>query len=220
MAAVTFEDGRSMSTMRRLAFLAVPLASLALVGAASGAKRPLALDPNLIGLGQCTPQGSGAKAVVDVTFVLANYGDAGYASQWAIDTVHRHLRIFKHSDGTYCAHIDDAGSKFVTRAGPSPGATGYVSAGVEGTFSGGYVSTDITGKFKPGYPTKGDLGTFDAKCDKQFNCTGKYPTWLSYFKNPKANSFSGWGWLYDAGSHGSWLDQQVIETGKNGDITG
>ena len=207
--------------MRRLAFLAGPIVGLLLAGAAFAAPpAPLSLADQHIGPEECTPPGSGAKIAVDVRFTIVNYGDSGYADEWALDTVKRHLRIWKHTDGTYCAHIDDAGSTFTTLGGPSPASTGFVQPGTTGTFMGGYVTTDIVGQFKPAYAVTGNLGTFDARCDRHFNCPGARPSWLSYFKKPQANEFANWAWLYDAGAKGKWLDAQVVDPGRNGDIRG
>ena len=202
--------------MRRLLVL---LACLVATGTASAGARPKpTLDRTAIGPQACAPSGTNARQVVDVTFVLTNYGDAGYAGLWALDTVNRHLRIWRHSDGTYCAQVSDDGSRFVTVAGPAPVGASYVTGGITGTFDGGYVTTQIVGKFTPRYPTHGHLGTFDAKCDRDFNCPGKRPSWLSYFTKPVANEFAWWGWLYDAGSHGTWLDQVNVSPPDGGNI--
>ena len=123
--------------MRRLPFLAAAILGLVLAGAAFAATAPPHLNLRELSSAQCTPVGSGAEIVVDVTFILDDYADSGYADEWAIDTVHRHLRIWRHFDGTYCAQIADDGSTFVTRAGPSPTGDGFVQSGVTGTFFGG-----------------------------------------------------------------------------------
>jgi hypothetical protein len=197
---------------------------LVLAPAAAAARGDLApripFDVRSIGAAECTPSGSGARQVVDVTFHLTNYADAGYAAQWAIDRVNRHLRIWRHSDGTYCAQIDDGGSTFVTRAGPSPTGAVFIPSGITGTFRGGYITADIVGKFRPAYPTHGDLGTFDTKCDLDFVCPGKHPSWLSYFTGATGDAFVHWGWLYDAGAHGTWLDQENVTPPFGGDIRG
>ena len=205
--------------MRRLPFFAAAIFGLVLAGTAFAATTPH-LNTSELSSAQCTPAGSGAKLVVDVTFILDNYADSGYADEWAIDTVHRHLRIWRHSDGTFCAQIADDGSTFVTRAGPSPTGDGAVQSGVTGTFNGGYITSDIVGKFAPRVPqgAKGNLGTFDAKCNATFTCSGTYPTWLSYFKNPKANAFSKWGWIYDAGKNGVWVDSDSVSVFRGGNI--
>lgn len=197
------------------------VAALAAAGSASAGLAPrVPFDRASISASQCTQAGTKATQVVDVTFSLENYADAGYASQWAIDTVRRHLRIWRHADGTYCAQVADDGSTFVTRAGPSPTGQAYIRGGITGTFQGGYITLDIVGKFTSRYPTHGDLGRFDAKCDANFDCTGRYPTWLSYFDKPNAVQFAHWGWLYDAGDHGRWLDQENVTPPYGGDIRG
>jgi hypothetical protein len=203
--------------MRRLVLLVASTLGLAAAGAALAATTPR-LDTQELSADQCTPAGSGARLVVDVTFVLQNYADSGYADEWAIDTVHRHLRIWRHSDKTYCAQIADGGSTFVTRAGPSPTGSGSVQSGVAGTFDGGYITSDIVGKFAPSFPKKGNLGSFDAKCDPTFACSGRYPTWLSYFKHPTADTFSKWGWIYDAGKYGVWVDSDNVSVFHGGNI--
>jgi len=203
--------------MGRLA-LVVAFAALSTATAAGGIRPKPTLDRAAIGQQACMPPGSGARELVDVSFVLTNYGDSGYAGLWALDTVRRRLRIWRHTDGTYCAQVSDDGSRFTTVAGPAPVGGSYVAGGITGTFDGGYVTTEIVGKFTPRYPTHGNLGTFDAKCDRDFNCPGKRPSWLSYFTKPVANEFASWGWLYDAGSHGSWLDQVDVSPPDGGNI--
>jgi hypothetical protein len=197
----------------------VLVVGLALLLTGTAAARPRAtLDRAAISAQACMTPGSDAREVVDVSFVLSNYGDAGYAGLWALDTVNRHLRIWRHSDGTYCVQVSDDGSRFTTVAGPAPVGGSYVTGGITGTFDGGYITTQIHGKFTPRYPTHGKLGTFDAKCDRDFNCPGKRPSWLSYFTKPVANEFASWGWLYDAGSHGTWLDQVNVSPPDGGNI--
>jgi len=203
--------------MGRLA-LVVSFAALSTATAAGGIRPKPTLDRAAIGQQACMPPGSGARELVDVSFVLTNYGDSGYAGLWALDTVRRRLRIWRHTDGTYCAQVSDDGSRFTTVAGPAPVGGAYVAGGITGTFDGGYVTTEIVGKFTPRYPTHGNLGTFDAKCDRDFNCPGKRPSWLSYFTKPVANEFASWGWLYDAGSHGTWLDQVDVSPPDGGNI--
>ena len=201
--------------MRRCLLVVV----LAFLVTGTAAARPKAsLDRAAISEQACMTPGSSPREIVDVSFVLTNYGDAGYAGLWALDTVNRHLRIWRHSDGTYCAQVSDDGSRFTTVAGPAPVGDSYVTGGITGTFDGGYVTTQIHGKFTPRYPTHGKLGTFDAKCDLDFNCPGKRPSWLSYFTRPVANEFASWGWLYDAGAHGTWLDQVNVSPPDGGNI--
>jgi hypothetical protein len=202
---------------RGLAVLTIPLAALLLaVPAVAGHK--LVLDTASISAAQCTANGVNARQLVDVSYTLTNYADSGYVGAWALDTVNRHLRIWKQQGGTYCAQIADDGSSFVTLQGLGP-IGGTLPAGIKGTFDGGYIIAAINGKFSPGYKTSGNLGTFDAKCNAELDCSGTYPEWTSYFSGLKGGGFAGWGWLYDAGSHGSWLDQSNVSPPHGGNIT-
>jgi hypothetical protein len=202
----------------RTLLLASILGLASAAGSSASITPRMAFDQAAISAAQCTPPGSRAEVVVDVTFQLKNWADAGYSAQWAIDDVEGHLTIWRHSDGTYCARIDDDGSTFVTRAGPSPTGITYIPGGIPGTFKGGYVTLDIVGKFTPTYPTRGNLGTFDTRCDINFDCPGKHPSWLSYFTHPVADQFAHWGWLYHAGKYGKWLDQENVVPPFGGDI--
>lgn len=205
--------------MRRISLLGVLVYSLALGGAVrAGTPSPeVKLDLAAIGSSQCTAN-TGAKQLVDVTFTIHNYADSGYVGAWALDTVHRHLRIWRQSQGAFCAQVADGNSSFVTLAGYGPTGLSFLPAGIEGTFNGGYVVADISGSFAPRYKTRGDLGSFDANCDANFVCKGAHPSWLSYFRHVTAGGFVGWGWLYDAGSHGVWLDQSNVNPPYGGGI--
>ena len=50
----------------------------------------MAFNQANISAAQCTPRGSRAEVVVDVTFQLKNWADAADSAQWAIDDVERH----------------------------------------------------------------------------------------------------------------------------------
>jgi hypothetical protein len=205
--------------MRRLSLFAVPILILAFgcPGWAVAAQPQYKLDLAAIGSNQCTAN-TAATQIVDVTFTLDNYADSGYVGAWALDTVHRHLRIWRLSPGAFCAQIADGQSSFVTLAGYGPTGLSFLPAGIRGTFDGGYVIAGIAGRFSPQYKTRGNLGTFDAQCDTEFNCKGAHPSWLSYFSHVTTGGFAGWGWLYDAGAHGVWLDQANVSPPYGGDI--
>ncbi len=203
--------------MKRILTILVGLiASLALASVALATPGPR-LNEHNISSKQCKPEGSHAKLVVDVRYVLLNDADSGVAGNaWANDTIRRHLRIWQRANDTFCVRVADHGS-FVTYAGPSPGGASTVSAGIKGELEGGYISTDIVGTFTPTLPTQGNLGTFDLQCDTSFNCPGSAPSWKDYFTAPVGNEFVHWGWIYRAKQHhGSWLNQ---DDGNFGDIT-
>jgi hypothetical protein len=205
--------------MRRLAFLALPVTVLALAGQAGAVPRPdIGLDKGAISSKQCTQGGAGAKQFVDISFRLTNYTDSGYVGAWAIDTVKRHLRIWRQPGGTFCAQVQDDPSEFITVGGIGPTGSSYLAPGIKGTFEGGYIVAGIGARFKAGFKTYGDLGTFDAQCDLHFDCKGNYPWWGAYFANTNSGGFARWGWLYEAGTHGSWLDQFDVVPPHGGDI--
>jgi hypothetical protein len=195
-----------------LAGLMIPVAALASPG--------LKLDKQAIAGKQCTVDG--ATKLVDVHFALVNDYDSGFAGNaWANDTIDRHLRVWSLDDGTFCAQVADHGT-FVTFAGPSPSGTATVSAGVEGKLDGGYVSTLFTGTLDPTplYASHGDLGTYDLQCTDASNCPGAHPSPLSYFSSTVGFDLAQWGWIYHAGKHGTWLNQDDVAAADGGDITG
>jgi hypothetical protein len=162
-----------------------------------------------------------ARQLVNVSFNVVNDYDSGFAGNaWANDTITRNLRVWQVG-ATYCAQVSDRGS-FTTFAGTSPSGTRTVSAGVPGDIAGGYVTTFFTGTFDPSgpYATHGDLGTFDLQCTDASNCPGAHPTPESYFGSTSGFDLSHWGWIYHAGSHGTWLNQDGTSAADGGDITG
>jgi hypothetical protein len=205
--------------VRRIIVLAAVAAGLALAGAALGAPGPR-LDRRDISARQCTTGGR-AKQVVDVLYTLKNDADSGFGGNyWADDTILRHLRIWSEADSTYCVQVADVGA-FVTYAGTSPSGTSTVSAGVRGILDGGYITSSVVGTFAPTLATHGYLGTYDLQCDSSGSCPGASISWASYFGSVmSSDAFAQWGWIYRAGRHGTWLNQDDVAAAASGDITG
>ena len=203
--------------MKRLVTIATALAALALAATAAAAPG-LKLDRHAISARQCS--GDGAALLVNVVYVLTNDYDSGFAGNaWANDTIGRQLQIWQATDGTYCAAVSDLGA-FTTFAGPSPSGLSTVSAGVRGVLTGGYVTTRFTGTFAPSLRTHGFLGTFDLACTTAYTCPGTHPSYLSYFSSTSGDDLAHWGWIYYAGRHGTWLNQDDVTAAAGGDITG
>lgn len=162
--------------------------------------------------------GTGTTLLVNVTYTLTNDADSGFAgNEWASDTIHRTLKVWRESDGSYCAVVGDTGS-FVTLAGVSPNKSGTVTAGITGRVQGGYVATFTgTQASTPAYATSGNLGTFDLQCDTSFNCPGARPSFTSYFDPAPSYTLTAWGWIYRTAENGTWVNQK---SGSSGDITG
>lgn len=195
--------------------LALPLTSLASPG--------LKLDRKDLSKKQCKVDGAKAKQLVDVHFKLVNDFDSGFAGNaWANDTIDRQLRIWGLSDGTFCAVVSDHG-KFVTFAGPSPSGSSTVAGGIKGELEGGYVTTFFTGTYAPTLPTHGNLGTYDLMCVDANTCPGGLdrPSAFnsSYFSSTSGPDLAQWGWIYHAGRHGTWLNQDDVLPANGGDIT-
>ncbi len=158
------------------------------------------------------------KLVVNVTQKVLNDADSGVkGNYWALDAVNRHIQVWQTAPGTFCATVAYQGS-FNTFAGFSPGGTGTVSAGVRGTLAGGYRTTSFSATLlaDPGWPTRGSVGTFDYACTASGSCPG-YVNWTSkYFSGLSGYDLAWWGWIYHAGSHGTWVNSSG---GNFGDIT-
>ena len=202
-------------------FLLLVMATLAMVTTAFAAPS-LKLDKPDISSKQCKPNGAGAQQLVDVHFTILNDADSGFGPTglaWANDTIDRHLRIYQLDDGRFCVNVADHG-KFVTYAGDGPGdGTSTLAAGIKGELEGGYASNFFNATFSPTLPTHGNLGTFDDACDQSFNCTGSHPNYLSYLSAVSGeNIFAQWGWIYHAGKHGTWLNQDDVAPADSGNI--
>ena len=108
------------------------------------------------------------RALVNVSYRFADDQLLGLDGEvWAIGGGHGQFRLYPAGPGAFCAVSTVAGT-FTTFAGPSPAGTGTVPAGVTGTVVGSNVLR-FTGEFAPLLPTRGFVGSFDARCD-QFEC--------------------------------------------------
>ncbi len=103
-------------------------------------------------------------------------------------------------------------------------STSTVGAGVVGTFEGGYIVTNFTGTLlsSPTQNTRGNIGTFDYECNPTTGSCPGYVNWTTFYFSSTTGFSLGklgdwWGWVYHAGSNGSWVNSIV---GNLGDITG
>ena len=110
----------------------------------------------------------GRTPLVDVSYRFANEQDLTNAGEvWALDTGVATFRLYATGPGTFCAVTLISGT-FTTFAGPSPNGTGTVPAGHTGRFSG-KNHLRFVGTFAPSLPTRGFVGSFDARCG-QVDC--------------------------------------------------
>ena len=108
------------------------------------------------------------RPLVNVTYRFINDQDLTSDERvWALGSGIATFRLYRTGDDTFCATTTLVGT-FTTFAGPSPAGTGMVPAGHIGRFA---IRTSLRfeGSFAPILPTRGFVGTFDAKCD-QFAC--------------------------------------------------
>lgn len=156
--------------------------------------------------------------VVNVTEKIKNDADSGIAgNNWALDALERHITVWKTATpGTYCATVRDEGSFQAFAGEKSPGNTGVLTGNERGEIQGGYVAT-ITGSLlqNPAGKTKGRVDAVDYRCDEQGNCPG-YVSWMGqYFTAGYGSTMPWWGWIYDGGKFGTWVN---AASGNSGDI--
>ncbi len=136
---------------------------------------------------------------------------------------------------SYCAVVTYDGQFYAIPGQLSPGY-GYnaqIGSPVNGDMDGGYRATfnaTFAPSDLPNWPTNGKVAsTINNACvvylskDNGNNCKGAVD-WLSkYFTStevPAFNSFNEvwWGWKYDGGSHGTWIDASDLTNGSLGNI--
>src|SRR3712207_2902513 len=104
------------------------------------------------------------EIVANVYQTVLNDGENGVGgNQWARSSYTRNITIVRTGGRSFCA-ISTVSGKFGTNAGISPAGTGFVSAGVSGSYSGRWGSNVFTGRFRPVVPTSGTLPTVDYAC--------------------------------------------------------
>ncbi len=156
--------------------------------------------------------------VINVMYRILNDDDSGYGGNaWAVDVIHRHVRVWKDEAGAFCGVARDEGT-FVTRAGASPDDTTTIAAGIRGELEGGYRTTHFTGTLNANVRTHGDIGTYDFACDGHFNCPGYFSWRQHFFAATTGFDLAWWGWRYHAGDHGTWIDAISVPQATAGDI--
>jgi hypothetical protein len=162
---------------------------------------------------QCDTSG---KPVINVSEKIVKTVDSGQGgNNWAFDDVNRQIQVWKNSDNTFCALIQNEG-KFDSQDGEkSPGNTGVLSGKEDGSFKGGYRAK-ITGNLKesPGWKTTGSVGTHYYNCSLDGTCPG-YVNWVEqYFSPGYTFGYDWWGWTYRY-KNNTWVNSS---DGNSGDI--
>ena len=164
---------------------------------------------------QCDVLGSPVINVVQKVINSVDSGEGG--NWWAFSNYRRNIQVWHTSTaGEYCAIVKYEGAFYGESGQISPGA-GYTLDGDEkGTWQGGYRAT-ITGDLKttPDWKTKGAIGTYDYDCNINGICLGSVNWVEQYFDPGYGFSYDWWGWIYNGGNYGTWVNSS---DGNDGDI--
>lgn len=162
--------------------------------------------------------------VIDVTQKVQNDVDSGEAGNyWAFDYYTRHIKVWQivapvaDGPGTYCAVVTYDGNFFTVPGQIGPGnrpAGALINSStdepVHGNMSGGRRAT-ITGTLlaSPLWTTHGNVGTTNYQCDITGTCPGLISWPSRYFVGGNTYNDDWWGWKYNGGSHGTWINSLV-----------
>ena len=135
--------------------------------------------------------------------------------------------------GSYCSIVTYDGQFYAIpgQLNPGYGYNAQIGSPVNGDMDGGYRATfnaTFAPKDLPNWPTNGKVAsTINNACvvylskDNVSNCKGAVD-WLSkYFTSTDdfaSFTYGWWGWKYDGGSHGTWIDASDIPSGSLGNI--
>lgn len=168
------------------------------------------------------------KPVINVTQRVQNDADSGEAGNyWAFDYYMRHITVWEtataEAGNTYCAIVTYEGNFYTVpgQVGPGNNPTGAVinsstNEPVNGRFSGGRRAI-IVGNLlnSPLWTKQGNVGTTNYQCNIQGTCSGLISWPGQYFGSGYSYSDSWWGWKYNAGVHGTWINAL---SGNSGNI--
>ena len=161
--------------------------------------------------------------VVNIVQKVQNDADSGEAGNyWAFDYYTRHIKVWAVGENKYCAIATYDGKFYAVpgQIGPGNRPSGALintptNEPVNGDMDGGYRAT-ITGSLlsTPLWTTNGSVGTTNYQCDINANCPGRV-SWLDkYFNSGYSFDYGWWGWKYDGGSHGTWINSQDGNSGN------
>lgn len=164
------------------------------------------------------------RPVVDVNEKVENDADSGEAGNyWAFDYYTRHIKVWTTGANAYCATVTYNGNFYAVpgQIGPGNAPTGALintptDQPVHGNMNGGYRATfNGTLSSSPAWPTHGNVGTVNYQCDLLANCPGRVDWVGQYFPGYTAFDQPYWGWKYNGGSHGTWIN---AVSGNSGNI--
>lgn len=164
------------------------------------------------------------KPIIKVSQKVQNDADSGVSNYWAFDYYTRHITVWKTTvENKFCGVVTYVGNFYTIpgQAGPGSTITGPfintpANEPVNGTFSGGRRLT-ITGTLlgSPLWPTHGSVGTTNYQCNILGVCPGIIHWQDQYFNKGYTSPDDWWGWKYNGGSHGTWIN---AISGNSGNI--
>jgi hypothetical protein len=169
--------------------------------------------------------GCGAgKLVLSVSYHVLNDVDTGVSgNNWAFDSYHRVVRVWRKAPGRFCSTSTYDGI-FATIEGASPGGKSQVPAGIRGSFTGRSMTT-FRGTFAPaGAPVRGYLGVKDFSCtsaDRKGECSGTWDWLRAYFNRISQFKYVSYSFAYRATDNGTGTWSDKLAGGKvrfSGDI--
>lgn len=179
---------------------------------------------NELSTSKCTNTVTG-RPVINVTQKVQNDPDSSLTGYWAFDYFTRHITVYKTTAAdTYCAIVTYDGNFYAVpgQLGPESSVGGDIintaaNEPVNGPFSGGERATITSATLltTPTWPTNGNVGTTNYKGDIAGDKPGDVIWQDQYFTSGYASNDDWWGWKYNGGSHGTWIN---AVTGNSGNI--
>jgi len=163
--------------------------------------------------------------IVEVEQKVQNDSDSGQAGNyWAFDYYSRSIRVWAtKATNTYCAVVTYNGKFYTVPGQVGPGNTPSgaqintpTNQPINGDFSGGRRATIVgTLLTTPLWVTHGGVGTTNYQCNIFGTCPGVISWPGQYFNSGYTYNDDWWGWKYEAGSHGTWIN---AISGNSGNI--
>ena len=185
---------------------------------------PVVLALAVASPGQANSGCGQGKLVLSVSYHVVNDVDTGVkGNNWAFDTYHRTVRVWRKAAGRFCSASRYDG-EFTSIAGSSPGGKTQLPAGIRGTFRGSSVTTFRATLAVNGAKVRGFVGIKDFACssaDQKGQCGGTWD-WLSaYFTGISRFKYSRYAFTYHANENGKGTWTDTLQNGKthaSGDI--
>lgn len=178
--------------------------SLVLACAAQAAPTP----PQNLGCGA-------GKLVLGISYHVVNDVDTGVSgNNWAFDTYHRTVRVWRKAPGRFCSASTYDG-EFASLEGMSPGGRTQLPAGIRGTFKGSSVTAFRARVAAAGAAAvRGFVGTKDFMCtsaDLKGQCSGTWDWLRAYFTGIAGFRYMRYAFTYHATENGkgTWSDMLV-----------